>query len=105
MEKTIKMAQEIPLTKINAMEEDGINAFEKIKLEMAVKIITEMSMEQLNKLFKFKITDPRNENQQFDLMKKYREHPSYYNKSNFAVFRMLKNKGNAKVEAMLKIKV
>lgn len=103
MLKVVKNVQQIPLIDILQMEEDGVDAFERIKIQMAVQIVYDLPKELFDKLFKTTITDPRSEEQWFDLIKQFKEKPTSYNQSLLNRFKELKNRELAEIEMILQI--
>lgn len=103
MYKVIKIVENIPLTVIKRMEDDGIDGFERFKMEIAIKIIRELSQELFDRLFQTTITDPRSEEQFKQLKENYMNNPTAYNEAKLNIFRMLKNRGDAEIEMVLKI--
>jgi hypothetical protein len=103
MIKTARLVQQIPLIDIKQMEDDGVDAFERIKMQMAVQIVRDLPKGLFDKLFKTTIINPRNEEQWFNLIKKYKENQTSYNESLLDKFRELKNRELAEIEMFLEI--
>jgi len=51
MYKVIKIVKNISLIDVKQMEDDGNDGFERFKMEIAIKIIRELSQELFDRLF------------------------------------------------------
>jgi hypothetical protein len=103
MKKVIRSVNRIPLIDINQMEEDGINAFERLKMEMALKMIRDLPIRLFNKLFEVRIIDPRKEETFNKLFSNFGDVPSSYNKALLEMFYELKTQELAEIEMNLTI--
>ena len=105
MLKVVKKKQQIPLIDIKQREDDGIDAFERIKMQMAVQMIREMPKELFDKLFKTTILNPNNMEQFQELQMRYVKNPTSYNEANFKWYKELKNRELAEIEIILEIEI
>lgn len=105
MVKVVELTNSIPLIDILQMEEDGVNAIEKLKVEMAVKMVREMPKELFDKLFGTIITDPRSSGQWFDLIKKFKGNPSPYNQVRLNRFRDANDRKEVEIEMILQVEI
>jgi len=103
MVKVVKIVRQFPLTEIKRMEDDGIDAFERIKMQMAVQIVYDLPKELLDKLFKTTILNPNNMEQFQELQMRYVKNPTSYNEANFKWYKELKNRELAEIEMILQI--
>lgn len=105
MKKTVRAVQQIPLIDITQMEDDGVDAFERIKMQMAIRMVREMPKELFDKLFKTTILNPNNTEQFHELRTQYGENPTSYNKAKLDWFRELKNRELAEIEVIVQIEI
>jgi hypothetical protein len=50
MEKTIRIIRRIPLIDVEQIEEDGVNAIERMKVELAIELIHDLPKELFERL-------------------------------------------------------
>ena len=105
MIKTARLVQQIPLIDIKQMEDDGVDAFERIKMQMAVQIVRDLPKELFDKLFKTTILNPNNMEQFQELQMRYVKNPTSYNEANFKWYKELKNRELAEIEIILEIEI
>jgi hypothetical protein len=105
MYKVIKIVENIPLTEIKQMEDDGVDAYERIKMQMAVQIVRDLPKELFDKLFKTTILNPNNTEQLQELQMRYVKNPTSYNEANFKWYKELKNRELAEIEIILEIEI
>ena len=103
MIKTVKNKSYIPLIDINKLEEDGINALERVKLDMAIQMVCEMSKELFNTLFQITIIDPNDKEQYKKYCDLCAKQSTNYNKAIIEQFREAQNRQIVIIEMKIEI--